>query len=626
MSRERSPEDSALGHQGSSAEGAAGQEPTVAECIEAGLYFFARDDFEAARAWWERAVALDPSNARAQECLRILQRVTERPARAPEPVPEPQSSDPGLADDLSWDSLDAELSAGDDWQQSAPPKGSSWDPADQLEIDGGIALSQPPPPTEGPALGQGLEPKSPPISEDAWNSALSEYMQRSQPGVSMVPGAPSVSRPPPGRALSADLALDERWDEPTQDPLPVERMFSTPAGQQPVAPAPQRAAPRQDWSHVGQPVTHRREVFEPLTDFSESQLERELHAPDAPAYDRSPPPATPERYVPPPAMPQPHLQPLAMAPPRAPSSFDINEMELEFDEADPTPIELLGSAHPSLLAPEPDLLGAQALDAQEFEDPSRGSFPPPSHPRAHDPLDLPIDEPDDAGRMSDAFSLGAFGGGGDPDDLPIEDPIEPPGTTPWDFGPAATTAVTMDQAGDEDALAELTPLPVLNREPLFQVGGEPEPPPAPRPSNGYGRRELAPPQAIATDPESPPALLARARDRFQLHDFDGALELLERIPPGDPTYDLATDMLDATRRHLEQIYASKIGPFDATPRLLLSGEELIWLNLNHRAGFILSQVDGYVTYEDLVALSGMPRLDTLRILCTLLQEGVIGTD
>jgi hypothetical protein len=58
--------------------------------------------------------------------------------------------------------------------------------------------------------------------------------------------------------------------------------------------------------------------------------------------------------------------------------------------------------------------------------------------------------------------------------------------------------------------------------------------------------------------------------------------------------------------------------------VLISGEEVIWLNLNHRAGFILSQIDGAVTYEDLIALSGMPRLDTVRILADLITNNVIG--
>jgi hypothetical protein len=51
----------------------------------------------------------------------------------------------------------------------------------------------------------------------------------------------------------------------------------------------------------------------------------------------------------------------------------------------------------------------------------------------------------------------------------------------------------------------------------------------------------------------------------------------------------------------------------------------MWLNLDHRAGFLLSQIDGTVDYESLFALSGLPRLDTARILATLINDGVIAS-
>jgi hypothetical protein len=49
----------------------------------------------------------------------------------------------------------------------------------------------------------------------------------------------------------------------------------------------------------------------------------------------------------------------------------------------------------------------------------------------------------------------------------------------------------------------------------------------------------------------------------------------------------------------------------------------VWLNLDHRAGFVLSQIDGEVNYEDLFSVSGMSRVDTARILSQLLRDGVI---
>ncbi len=121
-------------------------------------------------------------------------------------------------------------------------------------------------------------------------------------------------------------------------------------------------------------------------------------------------------------------------------------------------------------------------------------------------------------------------------------------------------------------------------------------------------------------------LLQQARDKFQLHDFQGVIDLLCEVDEDSSVSTEARNMLAESRAHLIKMLESKIGSFEGTPRVLVSSEEVIWLNLNHRAGFILSQIDGAVTYDDLIALSGMPRLDTLRILADLIDQKVIGAD
>jgi hypothetical protein len=121
---------------------------------------------------------------------------------------------------------------------------------------------------------------------------------------------------------------------------------------------------------------------------------------------------------------------------------------------------------------------------------------------------------------------------------------------------------------------------------------------------------------------TPDELLEDARDRMSLHDFQGVLDLVEQIPVLQRN-DEANQLRAQCRGNLLKMYESKIGPTDRVPTVKLSSEEIIWLNLNHRAGFILSQIDGSVTYEDLIALSGMDRLDTVRILAELISQKVI---
>lgn len=204
---------------------------------------------------------------------------------------------------------------------------------------------------------------------------------------------------------------------------------------------------------------------------------------------------------------------------------------------------------------------------------------------------------------------------------------------PWTSGPEATSVVTLAEGGwEEDAVADRTPFPILDREPLFgsplhlaEDKGMMRERIANSPVLGSRRNsDVARRQALLG--LAPEVLIRQAEQRLALDDFDGALELLEGISAdssaGEAAYRLARD---ATER-LEAQYAAQLGGFDRLPRVTLPADEIIWLNLNHRAGFILSQIDGRVTYEDLVALSGMTRIDTLRILCTLLQEGVIRSE
>jgi tetratricopeptide (TPR) repeat protein len=117
--------------------------------------------------------------------------------------------------------------------------------------------------------------------------------------------------------------------------------------------------------------------------------------------------------------------------------------------------------------------------------------------------------------------------------------------------------------------------------------------------------------------------LGAARELFALGDFTGSLELVEKVLQVDPDHVEARRYLAQNESTLVSMYESKLGSKSAVPRLAIKPEEVLWLNLDHRAGFLLAQIDGTVDYEALFALSGLPRLDTARILADLIAEGVI---
>ncbi len=118
-------------------------------------------------------------------------------------------------------------------------------------------------------------------------------------------------------------------------------------------------------------------------------------------------------------------------------------------------------------------------------------------------------------------------------------------------------------------------------------------------------------------------LLRGARDLLDLDDHTGAMELIlkaQGIAPDDPD---VRALRERSEKTLLTMFESKLGKLETVPRVLLKEDEIIWLNLDHRAGFVLAQIDGTVCFDDLFAVSGMSRLDTARILAQLVDEGVI---
>ena len=170
--------------------------------------------------------------------------------------------------------------------------------------------------------------------------------------------------------------------------------------------------------------------------------------------------------------------------------------------------------------------------------------------------------------------------------------------SPWDDGPAPAATFVLEPDGGLDlaAVAEKSDL-----RPLVPQRGH---------AGGGLRSDVD-------------VWIQAARELHALGDFSGSLELIEKILQIDPEHAEARQYLAQNEATLIAMYESKLGELSSVPRLAIKPEEVMWLNLDHRAGFLLAQIDGAVDYEALFALSGLPRLDTARILATLIQEGVI---
>jgi len=682
------------------------EHPTPSEAIEAGLYYFAREDYLAARKWWEYAVAIDPHNTRVHECLRILGKTV--------------GEDPGTGDVRVHNSapdVDVDVDMGDDDMGTPPPayaqpSRSVNDRATAPAPHSHAAAmdewtrpsTRPPPAQKAPAgaLDAWSRPSVPPQRASVPPAASSRPEGSFRQPAQAIPVAPRAaiggqypSMPSPHRPMAAatsdlkpgalefdPLGFEAAWEGIEGSQSGVAKAEASPADRwtRPSQPAPR--APPGSWDpgqqlQIDAPigVEAKRKLTKSDGNIQVSSGDPEWEAmmrqiaagglvtgpeglalldPLGAEAKRGKPgklPSSAELERPfPVKLPDQTIREVARDP--FDDSFDVVS-EPPPPERPHMPITrgAKSSVPPSVFStPANAIPEARTFDLSHedrenasspgWDEPSAEEIMGESSPRAQptsapagdaDDFELNVEDPEEAIAIEQPnaidFALSAFETASDPAVFSVA----PAANTPWDFGPAESSAMTLSQDVDVQAVAEYTPLPHLDRTPLSQHAVPPVAQPSPsipprNPSKPVMRTDGTQPGRIsaAASGHDPAAVLERARSRLLLHDFDGALELLESIPTNHPIYEDAKDVLADTRAHLESIYASKIGPFDSSPRVLLSGQQLIWLNLNHRAGFILSQIDGMVSYEDLVSLSGMPRLDTLRILCTLLQEGVIG--
>lgn len=108
-------------------------------------------------------------------------------------------------------------------------------------------------------------------------------------------------------------------------------------------------------------------------------------------------------------------------------------------------------------------------------------------------------------------------------------------------------------------------------------------------------------------------------DRFALGDYSGALGVAQLILGARGDDPAATKYADASREKLEQFYVSRLGTLAAKLRVIVRENDVRWLGLDHRAGFLLSRIDGNHSIDELLDMSGMPRLEALRTFSDLLD-------
>ncbi len=386
--------------------------------------------------------------------------------------------------------------------------------------------------------------------------------------------ASTPSKPPPPLVLGEFTDLDKGWgddDLEDDDPAPA---VNAPAGAGATGLRP-----------GGRRSSKMRAAATPVT--------KPNDVPTAPPPVAAPPPAA-AMPTPPPGAPAAPLRNVApqLAPPPALETFDLLDDTAQELGLGPPPLP------PKVPEPPPTKPGGMDLTDEE-PDPGRKSFPSTRS------LVSGLDE--------DALVSSLF----DEDSPQVE----------------AETRRTADPTPAHPAKPPRPPVAQPPRPPAAAApaaAAAPVTAPAPPAAQAAIATETSASRAAtrhAAPPDKPadkPADAARdMRDRFALGDYTGALESAESILAKDGADQEALDMAQNCRDNLEQMYKAKLGALDRVPIVMVPSGELRWLSIDHRAGFVLSNIDGVSSLEMIIDVSGMAPLDALRILCELAQQRII---
>jgi hypothetical protein len=112
-------------------------------------------------------------------------------------------------------------------------------------------------------------------------------------------------------------------------------------------------------------------------------------------------------------------------------------------------------------------------------------------------------------------------------------------------------------------------------------------------------------------------------ERYALGDFTGALRSAELLLGMSPDNEEAHRYASSSRERLEQLYSSRLGALTRVAQVAVPDHEIRWLGLDHRSGFLLSRVDGCHSLEEILDVSGMPRLEALKTLSELVSVGAV---
>ncbi len=119
------------------------------------------------------------------------------------------------------------------------------------------------------------------------------------------------------------------------------------------------------------------------------------------------------------------------------------------------------------------------------------------------------------------------------------------------------------------------------------------------------------------------SLLDRALAWNGLQELDKAVTAVDLALSEDPNSALAQKLIHRNRDTIMQVFQSFLGDLERQPQLARPLHELANAPISPRAAFLLSRIDGMLSIDEILDVSGMPRLEAYRHLCQLFLRGIL---
>lgn len=118
-------------------------------------------------------------------------------------------------------------------------------------------------------------------------------------------------------------------------------------------------------------------------------------------------------------------------------------------------------------------------------------------------------------------------------------------------------------------------------------------------------------------------LLELAGDWSETGALDKAVSAVDLALSEDPNSALGQKLITRNKDTIMSLFQSYLGDLDRMPQLAKPLHELATAPISPRAAFLLSRIDGTLTIDELLDVSGMPRLEAYRHLCQLYLRGIL---